>query len=189
MIAPRNLIAEGSESVTSPQPEYRTIPGYDGYLAGSNGTIIGRWGRPLSQYTDRDGYKRVSASREHGKDVKRSQRGVHVFVCLAFHGERPSLKHEVRHLDGTRDHNEPHNLCWATRKENSDDRIVHGTVPCGTKTSLAKLTDEQVREIRAIVSTQHRRKSAYSDCQVAKRYGVSNSTIRLIRIRKIWRHL
>ena len=167
------------------------IPGFEGYYASTDGEIIGRWGRPLKQFYDRDGYKRVSLAVERGAEAKRAQRGVHVFVCLAFHGPKPTPRHEVRHLNGKRDHNDPNNVCWATRKENSDDRIIHGTVPNGERSNRAKLTEKQVKEIRCLLkisaidpSTIH-----YSDGVIAREYGVSSSTIRLIRIGRIWRHL
>jgi hypothetical protein len=52
---------------------------------------------------------------------------VHVSVCRAFHGEKPTPLHEVRHLNGDPLDNRPENLRWGTRKENAADMRAHGT--------------------------------------------------------------
>jgi hypothetical protein len=48
-------------------------------------------------------------------------RGVHQFVCLAFHGEPPNdgLKYEVNHIDGNKHNNRADNLEWLTRRNNT----------------------------------------------------------------------
>lgn len=43
---------------------------------------------------------------------------VHVIVCTAFHGPKPSKLHEVGHEDDDRSNNHPNNLRWITRSEN-----------------------------------------------------------------------
>ena len=52
---------------------------------------------------------------------------VHVLMCTAFWGEKPTSLHEVRHLDGNRHNNLPDNLRWGTRSENQQDALRHGT--------------------------------------------------------------
>ena len=169
--------------MTSPQIEYRTIPSFDGYLATSDGHVIGRWNRPLAEWTDKDGYRHATAALARGKDAQRVRKGVHVFVCLAFHGPKPTQKHEVRHLDGTRTNNVPENLAWSTRKENSDDRILHGTVPNGTRSNRAKLTEENIPAIRDLAKSGTPRK------QIALKFGVSSDTIGLILHNRTWKHV
>lgn len=52
-------------------------------------------------------------------DGQRRSHGVHVLVCLAFHGEPPSERHtDVNHKDGDKHNNHPDNLEWMTRSEN-----------------------------------------------------------------------
>lgn len=75
------------------------------------------------------------------RNGKQTCYAVHRLVCEAFHGPRPSPKHQVRHLDGNPQNNRADNLCWGTAKENGEDRVRHGTV-------TAKLTWDRVREIR-----------------------------------------
>jgi hypothetical protein len=52
---------------------------------------------------------------------------VHLLVCEAFHGPRPSPLHEARHLNGIATDNRAENLAWGTKKENAQDSIRHGT--------------------------------------------------------------
>lgn len=51
----------------------------------------------------------------------------HRIVCTVFHGQQPSAKHEVRHLDGNPANNHPTNLAWGTHAENMADLVRHGT--------------------------------------------------------------
>ena len=43
---------------------------------------------------------------------------IHRIVCVAFHGEPPSDRHVVDHIDTNRANNRPENLRWVTRLEN-----------------------------------------------------------------------
>lgn len=61
----------------------------------------------------------------------RKRRTVHRIVADAFLPPRPSMKHEVRHLDGNRANCAANNLAWGTRKENAEDRERHGRTASG----------------------------------------------------------
>lgn len=74
---------------------------------------------------------------------------VHQIVAVAFLGPKPSPKHEVAHWDGVKPHCHWRNLRWATRAENEADKVRHGTANIGERNGQAKLTDEQVRQIKA----------------------------------------
>jgi hypothetical protein len=52
---------------------------------------------------------------------------IHILVCETFHGLRPSVLHEVRHLNGDCIDNRASNLAWGTRSENAHDKVRHGT--------------------------------------------------------------
>ena len=69
----------------------------------------------------------------------------------------------------------PRHLREDTRSNNNLDMHVDGTM------LHAKLTEEQVREIRASAGKLHR--------ELAVEYGVSKSLISLIILRKKWNHL
>lgn len=44
--------------------------------------------------------------------------GIHRIVATAFHGEEPTKKHVVDHIDTNKQNNRPENLRWVTRLEN-----------------------------------------------------------------------
>jgi hypothetical protein len=59
-------------------------------------------------------------------DGKKRNFYVHLLVCEAFHGPRPSPMHEARHLNGDPTDNRAENLSWGTKSENAQDGIRHG---------------------------------------------------------------
>jgi hypothetical protein len=154
--------------------EYRAIPSYPQYRAGSDGSIIGKSGR-LLRLRDNNGYL--------GFEVQIDKRGVrmyaHVAVCEAFHGRRPAGK-EVAHRNGVRSDNRQENLSWKTRTENHADKRDHGTHRQGEGIPWAKLTEDQVREIR---------KTEGSTPVLGRRYGVSPAAIWLIKSGRNWKHV
>lgn len=70
------------------------------------------------------GYQHLNLSASQGK---KKNFYVHLLVCEAFQGPRPSPVHEVRHLDGDPLNNRADNLAWGTKQENAQDSIRHGT--------------------------------------------------------------
>lgn len=51
---------------------------------------------------------------------------VHILVCAAFHGERPTPQHEVRHKNGVASDNRSENLEWGTRRDQRLDDVRNG---------------------------------------------------------------
>ena len=95
---------------------------------------------------------------------------IHRTVCELFNGlSLPGQ--ECRHLDGNNQNNDASNLRWGTASENSRDKILHGTSGVGEKNSMAKLTKEQVTEIRTRVANGE---SQISMCSI---FNVSPMTI------------
>ncbi|RWI33392.1 MAG: hypothetical protein EOR13_17715 [Mesorhizobium sp.] len=105
----------------------------------------------------------------------------HRLVCEAVHGPAPTLKHEAAHSCGRGDFGcvAPRHLSWKTPKENNADQLTHGTRARGAAHYAAKLTEDDVREIRALVGKASWR-------EIARRFGVSSRTIRVIHARKNW---
>lgn len=77
-------------------------------------------GVPLKERVDSTGYEVVSLS--NNCVVKKKY--IHVLVCEAFHGPKPTPKHEVNHKSKTcgRRWNYYRNLEWVTRSQN----VKHG---------------------------------------------------------------
>lgn len=69
-----------------------------------------------------NGYEQVTLS--NGKH--RQYMCVHVLVCAAFHGPKPTPQHGVRHLNGMKTDNHADNLVWGTPTENNRDTVSHG---------------------------------------------------------------
>ena len=99
---------------------------------------------------------------------------VHRLIISTFDGERPEGM-ECRHLNGNALDNRLCNLKWGTHSENMQDEIRHGTAHCllhGENSSSAKLSNQQVKEIRELGKTNISRE------RLAERYGVSSRHIR-----------
>jgi hypothetical protein len=73
-------------------------------------------------------------------------------------------------------------LSWKTREENEADKIIHGTGARGEKSGLAKLTESDVHEIRALGKIQSQR-------EIASKFGVSRSNIGYILAGTRWVYL
>ncbi len=101
------------------------------------------------------------------------------YVCKRTHGNPPSDRHEAAHSCGNGKLgcvNKRH-LRWATSRENSADALMHGTAIHGEKHVLAKLTPDEVREIRSLAGQ-------IPQTRLAKRFGISPSAISEITNRK-----
>lgn len=95
---------------------------------------------------------------------------IHRTVCELFNGP-PKEKEECRHLDGDKTNNCAANLKWGTSKENAKDKILHGTNGEKEKNPMAKLTMQQVSDMREI---RGKEKATYKD--IAKKFNVSTMT-------------
>jgi hypothetical protein len=97
---------------------------------------------------------------------------VHRRVCEDVNGPPQVPTDEAAHSCGkghigcvTRGH-----LSWKTRQQNRDDMLIHGTIARGEASGRAKLTESDVREIRALKGREHQRVTA-------NRFGVSRRAI------------
>lgn len=167
------------------------IPGIESkYVAGSDGNIYcysdarvnARKPKPfrVASSVGSEGYPFVTIIERSRKRTK----AVHVLICMAFHGPRPSDTHEVRHGDGTRTNTLPANLSWGTPAENEADKRRHGTVAQGSRHGIAKLTEEAVRILRIAIP-----QGLWNATDAAKVFGVDPSVIRAAVSGKNWRHV
>jgi hypothetical protein len=104
---------------------------------------------------------------------------IHRIVLLAFSPSRAEESGEVRHLDGCPSNNFLSNIVWGTPIENAADRVRHGTEARGERHGRTILTQNDVDYIR-------RNAKPRGNTQLAKRFGVSNSTIGNILSGKTW---
>jgi hypothetical protein len=153
----------------------RIAPEFPELVVSDDGRIQGPKGRWLQPFPDRRGYLRINVYRKG----RWSQHGVHAVVCTAFQGPRPTGA-VVRHLDGNKTNNRADNLLWGTQLENEADKRRHGTSLRGECHHQAKLTTADVLSVRSSDAT---------GAALAAQYGVSESMISAVRLRKNWRHV
>lgn len=96
---------------------------------------------------------------------------VHKLVALTFLGEQPSIKHEIRHLDGDHRNNHVSNLSWGTSSENTQDCRLHGRMPIGDKHKNTKILDEDLPKIFEF------RRQGFTQEKIASIFGVHRTHI------------
>lgn len=124
------------------------------------------------------GYTRLAL--HHDRNQKPRSYLSHRLTAEAFFGPPPSKSHHVNHIDGCKQNNSASNLEWATPAENDRHATENGLKPYGSGHWAAKLTDEQVREIRAVRGLE-----TYEE--TAARYNVHKTTIGSIQRREQWK--
>ncbi|MBZ9759448.1 HNH endonuclease [Mesorhizobium sp. CA8] len=118
------------------------------FSVGSNWRGYGK--RELTQVLNKDGYPSVRII----IDGKRKNRTVHSLVAKHFLPQKPSIRHEVRHLDGNKLNPNADNLAWGTQKENAEDRARHGRTSRGASHSAAIRASNQANGTRAFRRAQ-----------------------------------
>jgi hypothetical protein len=153
---------------------WKAIPGYEGlYEVSDDGCVRGlKRGKALRPGHNKQGRLQVVLC----KDGITSRRQVHGLVLRAFVGPPNGL--ECRHLDGNHLNNALYNLCWGTHLENMRDKKAHGTHRAGQEHPRAKLTWEQVSDIRS---------SKLDSSYLARQYGVSQPAISNVRLGKTYK--
>lgn len=178
---------------------WRVVPGFPHYKASNTGKIKrfipGKRNhacKVLKPWLNNKGYEIVTLVNDKGQ----SKVCVHRIVCITFHGNAPTTKHEVGHRNGNCRVNNSANLRWVTRSENMADAKKHGTMAIGAKhgrttkperTSRGETHGHAVLSKRKVLAIRKAQKSKGVD--LAKKYGVSAATISVIRNRKTWSHV
>jgi hypothetical protein len=168
--------------------DWRDIPGYEGVYQASNLGRIRSLNRPnhagkiLVATDNGTGYLQVglSLNKVHKKFT------VHRLVLLAFAGPLPE-GHNRNHRNGNKHDNRPKNLEYVLFHENSRHAVqsLHRQFGSrGEKSGSARLTDEQVKEIRALYDS-----GRFTYRQLAPMFGVGKSTIGAITARRSWTHI
>ena len=149
--------------LASPEQMEKDIPNHPCFKARTDGTIIGKRGRPMKGYVDRCGYREVLLS-ENGKT---NNARVHRLIAETFIPNPYNLR-DVNH--------------WVSHSSNVKHAYDNGLEKkvLGEDNHGSKLNDELVRYIR---------QSNKSNYGLAKELGVDPSTIRDARNKKTWRHV
>lgn len=158
---------------------WRPVPGFEGSHSVSNFGRV-RYEAILNTRISRRGYVRCTLAAKG----RRADPHIHVLVAAAFLGPRPP-GHHVHHKDGNKLNPRLDNLEYVSPEAHGVLTAAQG-VTRGTNNARARLTEDDVRAIRA-ADCQRGRKIRWAE--LAKRYGVSEHTIRSIRERSTWKHV
>lgn len=156
----------------------------DRYWFDTEGNVYSRTkkvnGKPIKLKTtiDKDGYERYTLT-----DVNKIQHTVFKHrLVLIVNGIQPKEgQTEINHKDKNLSNNILSNLEWCTGEENRKHKFSTLVKP----SKLRKLTNEDVVYIK-----EHYKKSSpiYGQCALARKFGVSQSTIRDILIGKYYKN-
>jgi 16S rRNA U516 pseudouridylate synthase RsuA-like enzyme len=106
-------------------------------------------------------------------------------VAAAFLPQKSSTDQVLRHLNDNPTDNRVENLAWGTYSDNLNDAIRNGrSHPKGESHCRAKLTEDNVREIRRLYAT-----GEFTLKELAMRFGVHFSGIAKIVTRSTWKHV
>jgi hypothetical protein len=161
------------------EEEWRPVPHFPNYEISESGRVR-REGRLLKPSKQSVGYIRYGL----WQDGRRKEVLAHRLVCEAWHGPLDAMRPVVAHWDNDKTNNHYSNLRWCTQKENQQDRVRHGTTCEGERNGNSILNDELVRSIRGDFSGIHGQIRS-----IAKRYKVSEGTVRQIINQITWRHV
>ena len=155
---------------------------------------------PDYEVSEDGGLRRISAARtrKNGHELKRQTRPyprtklikdgkkycvfVHRIVCQAFHGDPPFEGAICRHLDDNPRNNHYTNLSWGTHLDNHNDRRKNGKSFDGERNGRAKLTKQDVLQIRTEYT------GSYGDVpKLCKKYNICRSQMQEIVYGKSWK--
>lgn len=114
--------------------------------------------------------------------IKDKKQSIPRLMYKYIHGSIPLDKPLVLHQCDNPKCCNPMHLYAGTHQDNMNDMVNRNRskVPCGEQHCRSKLTEEQVKEIRA---------SKETNIALGKRFNVTNATISFARIRRTWKHI
>jgi len=166
--------------------QIKDIEGYEGlYQVTNHGRVWGvksrKWLRLVPYSTDGK-YLKVNLC----KNGVATNCDVHMLVIRAFK-PKPELMYEMyrecRHLDDNGHNNHIDNLEWGTRSQNYEDRVRNGTGNEGERNAQAKITEQDVIDIRQQYA------EGKSVTELLKIYPLARNNIWKILNRQSWAHV
>jgi hypothetical protein len=176
-------------------PDYRDIPGLPGYRVGTDGSVWSCWRlkglgqgrgtmavmshmhwRQLKPFPIKTGHLQVDLGRGKPRSL------VHRLVLTTFVGPCPD-RMQGCHNDGDPANCRLSNLRWDTPQANQLDSVRHGTKPRGERHWKARVTEADVRAIRA----GHAAGVPYAT--LAAKYDISKGSVKAIVTRRNWSHV
>jgi hypothetical protein len=169
---------------------WKDISGYEGQYQISNlGTVQSltridaqnhiRYSQIMKPKLDDKGYYQIILC-QNGKHKSLS---LHRLLAKHFISNPNNLPC-INHIDGNPKNNLLENLEWCTYSENTIHAYKTGLMKLGNGHGRAKLTTEQVLEIRKLYKP-----NIYSFNMLAKQFGVTKQSIVSIVLRRNWKHI
>lgn len=159
--------------------EWRDIIGYEGIYKVSNfgkvKRIHGGHKRILKKSLFKSGYVRVCLT---VNSIEKTIR-VHRLVAQAFI-PNPFNKPFINHIDNNIENNHASNLEWCTSKENKDHSVEQGRQAYGSKNGNSKFNERDIIKIRSCNLPVK---------EIMKIHKMSETNVREILNRKLWKHL
>lgn len=146
------------------------------YLITEDGKVWSEYSNKFLAPCDNHGYKNVSL----GKDNKKF---IHRLVAETYI-PNPKGYRCVNHINNDRADNRVENLEWCDVQMNIDHCVKQKRNCFGSKSGNAKLTEEQVVELR-----KRYKKGGISQEKLGKEYGVDQATVWEIIHYRIWKHV
>lgn len=176
---------------------WQKIHGFSNYMVSEFGDIksldhfvppytdkIGRFvpsrlmsGRVLKMRRHEFGYLMCSIVSDNGIVVGMT---AHRAVALGFKGAPSDKKQVARHMNGDASYNHHSNIEWGTQADNIADAMRHGTIQKGEGRYNAKLTEEDVIELRELVLAGDK------FALIASYFGISESICYRIAVGEKW---
>lgn len=173
---------ELAPKIESVVPGATEIPGHPGYYATKCGDVWSMslgYPKKLAKRVGTGGYVNVSTRRQGGKHKPIL---VHRMVLLAFVGPCPEGCEACHFPDPDKTNNHLSNLRWDTKSANSRDAILQGVKKVGEGAPSAKLTEEDVRQIRVM-------RGDLTVRQLCQRFGVGPTTVYNVLNGSRWSHV
>ena len=106
---------------------------------------------------------------------------VHHLVLEAFIGPRPKGTEACHFPDRDPGNNKLENLRWDTPQRNAADKVKHGTQYSGENHPSAIHTNSKISRIKKDI------RRGLRVCEIAKKYGIGQSTVCNIKAGRIWK--
>ena len=165
--------------------EWANIPGFEGLYEASNNGLIRSFKTKMIKglSLNNSGYFRA----ELYKNNERERLFVHRVVASLFVPKKSDSFDVVNHIDGNKQNNHYTNLEWTNKSGNQVHAVKMGLtkkLPLrnGTRNFQSKLTDSDVKVIR------QKRDSGSKLKELALEFGVTESNISIICLKKGWKH-
>lgn len=178
------------QSMTGPilkQQKLKIVNGFENYLISESGIVIKmpytdsngkiQQGKILSIKIDKAGYCHCTLIKDNKNHTKLLHR------LVAEHFIKKSLL-QVNHKDGNKLNNHHSNLEYVTDKENKEHAVKIGLFQKGATNGMSKLTEENVKNIKFLLSKNNRTQK-----EIANMFNVTSYTISDIKNRKTWKHV